>query len=261
MGFIGDISVSGTVHSVAHTLFGTCTSVTTGSGIRTLNVTCSDLTNLIDGVVLNVYFSFAFSSSTNPPIITNSNSTIYMKLNGGTSIRVAAREGSLGSYVPGAFKIIDGAVVSFVYNSSKSIWQVINNNNEEFVIFSGDETGQFYTIENPDDFSELEIFYTGYNGGSPNSIRLQPPGTNINIALSVIEPVSTASSGKGQLRIRMSYWSYSYKTVGSISAYYWNIGANSGFWAIYPSEDITFTEGPVIHVNKVVGYNRKYYTV
>ena len=103
MGYAGKINISSVDHSIATTLYGTCS---TASGTAAKVVTCTDFTTLITGVSITVKFQYA-NTAANPTLNVNGTGAvpIYYK----------------NTLAPGAAPMSSwqaGTVVNFTYDGS-----------------------------------------------------------------------------------------------------------------------------------------------
>ena len=110
------------------------------------------------------------------------------------------------------------------------------------VLYSGSQTGTVTLAASAANYDELEIYYEGYNGTNPQSIRvINPDGRTISTA--IVEVGWTAT----QTRIRRTSWAISGTTITPDAS-------RAGFVTIDGSA-ITNTMGTnVIHITRVVGY-------
>lgn len=113
----------------------------------------------------------------------------------------------------------------------------------ETVLFSGDTTGNVTLSQSAANFSELVIYYEGYNGANPQTITiLSPNGRTVNLA--VVE--DSTSSGT---RIRRTAYEISGTAISLKTGSYYNPGyTNLNNTAVSQSLGTN-----VIHIKKVVG--------
>lgn len=113
----------------------------------------------------------------------------------------------------------------------------------ETTLFSGDTTGDITLSESAANFSELVIYYEGFNGANPQTMAIDSPnGKRINLA--VVE-----DSAGGGTRVRRTAYDISGTSMavvagGSIAA---------GFTLLNGTAVSQTLTGNVIHVTKVVG--------
>lgn len=111
----------------------------------------------------------------------------------------------------------------------------------ETVLFSGNTSGDVTLSESAANFSELDIYYEGYNGANPQTMTIDSPnGRTINLFL--IE-----SAGGLGTRIRQGKYTISGTAIT-------NDAANSAQIVIGVDGTVETTRGTnVIHITKVVG--------
>lgn len=111
----------------------------------------------------------------------------------------------------------------------------------ETVLFSGDTQGDVALSESAANFSELVIYYEGYNGSNPQTMTIDSPNGR-SITLSLVEP-----NGSGEVRIRLARYNISDNAMICQTA-----NQRTGAMVI-TSSSATWTDGNVIHITKVVG--------
>lgn len=110
------------------------------------------------------------------------------------------------------------------------------------VLYSGDQTGTVTLAASAANYDELEIYFEGFNGASPQSIRvINPDGRVINTA--IVEVGGTAT----QTRIRRTRWEISGTSIAPDITTAGYVTINSSSIAITPGAN-------VIHITRVVGY-------
>ena len=113
----------------------------------------------------------------------------------------------------------------------------------ETTLFSGDTTGDITLSESAANFSELVVYYEGYQTNSPQTMTIYAPNEK-RINLAVVED----SAGGGTRVRRTAYYisgtSMAVVAGGSIAA---------GFTLLNGTEVSQNLTGNVIHVTKVVG--------
>lgn len=109
-------------------------------------------------------------------------------------------------------------------------------------LFTGDSTGNVTLAQSAANFSMLEIFYEGYNGANPQSMKiLSPNGRKIN--LSIVETGGSAT----QTRIRRAYY-----TINGTSIT--NDATASGYVMVADTGNTHTIGTNVIHITRVDGY-------
>ena len=124
MGYVGKIKdSSGTTHLVASTLFGTCN---TAIGTAAKVVTCSNFSQLENGVTIHVYFLNG-NTAASPTLNVNSTGAIAVKRYGTTAPQCSTQNWAAGQ------------IVSFTYyevNSTDKRW-VMNDIDQRFDLLKG----------------------------------------------------------------------------------------------------------------------------
>lgn len=111
----------------------------------------------------------------------------------------------------------------------------------ETVLFSGDSQGDVTLSESAANFSELVIYYEGYNGRDPQSLVLAEPNGK-TIDLNIVETNLDAS-----VRIRVARYTISGTSMTLAT------GDNVNGYMLLKTTGNTWTDGNVIHITKVVG--------
>lgn len=113
----------------------------------------------------------------------------------------------------------------------------------ETTLFSGNTTGDITLSESAANFSELIIYYEGYNNTNPQTMTIASPnGKRINLA--VVE-----DSAGGGTRVRRT----AYDISGTSMAVVASGSIAAGFTLLNGTAVSQNLTGNVIHVTKVVG--------
>ena len=129
-----------------------------------------------------------------------------------------------------------------VTNTQAAIEAVYNSIPKPVTLFTGDSTGDVPLSSSAANYSMLEIFFEGYNGANPQSIKvISPNGRTVNLSI-------TQSNSGSSVMIRVSRYTIS-GTAMTLST-----EANVNGYIVLRATGNTWTTGSVIHVTRVDGY-------